>query len=89
MSDLEESQQKRDNERKEMMKMGISSDEAIKAEYATAITKVVNENPDSLDFGTPAKGGAVKVYGNFNEPEAFKKKIDNAIEIRNYTNTKI
>lgn len=54
-----------------------------------AIQKVVNENPDSLEIGTPAKGGGIKVYGNFNEPDGFKKKIDNAIEIRNYANSKI
>ena len=48
------------------------------------IHKHVTENPDSLEIGTPAKGGAVKVYGNFADEEAFKKKIDAAKEIRDY-----
>ena len=50
--------------------------------------KVINENPDSLEIGTPAKGGSIKVYGNFDNPEAFKKKIDNAFEVRNHANSK-
>ena len=47
------------------------------------------ENPDSLEIGTPAKGGGIKVYGDFNDKEAFKLKIDNAIELRAYANEKI
>lgn len=48
------------------------------------IQKVVNENADSIKIGTPAKGGEVKIYGDFNEPVNFKKKIDHAKEVREY-----
>ena len=50
------------------------------------IQKVVNDNPDSLEIGTPAKGGAVKIYGNFNEVVTFKAKIANAMDVRRYAN---
>lgn len=52
-----------------------------------AVHRSITENPDSLEIGTPAKGGAIKVYGNFNNPEDFKKKIDNAVAVRNYANS--
>jgi len=56
-------------------------------EITTTIHKT--ENPDSIEIGTPSKGGAMKVYGDFMNSEAFKLKIDKAIEIRNYTNSKL
>ena len=49
----------------------------------------VNDKPDSLEIGTPSKGGTIKIYGNFNDKEEFKKKIDNAIEVRTYANSKL
>ena len=57
------------------------------SEKKEIITKA--ENPDSLEIGTPAKGGAIKVYGDFNDKDTFQKKIDNAIELRTYANEKI
>src|SRR3990167_2315198 len=48
------------------------------------IQRNVNDAPDSLEIGTPAKGGAIKVYGNANDLEGFKKKIDSMIELRKY-----
>ena len=53
------------------------------------IQRIVNDCPDSLEIGTPAKGGAIKVYGNFDNPEAFKAKIENAVIVREYANSKI
>ena len=47
------------------------------------------EDPDSIEIGTPSKGGAIKVYGNFANKEGFIAKIDNAIEVRAYFNTKL
>ena len=49
-----------------------------------SIQKIVNENPDSIEIGAPSKGGAIKVYGNFNDPEAFKQKINNAASVRKH-----
>jgi hypothetical protein len=48
--------------------------------------KIITENPDSIEIGTPSKGGAIKVYGNFNDLEAFKLKIDAAKAAREYAN---
>ena len=42
------------------------------------------ENPDSLEIGAPSKGGAIKIYGNFDDKDSFKHKIDNAKELREY-----
>jgi hypothetical protein len=42
------------------------------------------DSPDSLEIGTPAKGGAIKIYGNYSRPEEFREKIDRAIEVRSY-----
>ena len=55
----------------------------------TKIQKIVTENPDSLEIGTPSKGGAIKVYGNFGDKEIFRVKIDNALELRTHANSKI
>ncbi len=39
---------------------------------------------DSLEIGSASKGGVVKVYGNFEDPDAFRKKLDAALELRRY-----
>ena len=43
-----------------------------------------NENTDSLEIGSASKTGVIKIYGNFSDKEAFKKKLDTAFEIREY-----
>jgi hypothetical protein len=56
------------------------------------ITKHIIEdskNQDSLEIGTPSKGGAIKIYGDFNKKEEFKARIDNAIALKEYANKKI
>ncbi len=53
------------------------------------IQKIITENSDKLEIGTAGKGGSIRVSGDFNKPEEFKKKIDNAIEVRKYANSKI
>ena len=47
-------------------------------------TKHIYENPDSIEIGTPSKGGAIKIYGDFNKPVEFKLKIEQAKTIRQY-----
>ena len=54
-----------------------------------SIQKVINENPDSIEIGTPSKGGAIKIYGSFADLDSFKAKIDNAVIIRGYANNKL
>ena len=51
--------------------------------------KIIAVNPDSIEMGSAAKGSKVKVYGDFNELEEFKKKIDNAAEAQKYAHAKI
>jgi hypothetical protein len=49
----------------------------------------VDKFQDSLEIGTAGKGGNIKVYGDFNQPDIFRNKIDEAIKLRQYVNTKI
>lgn len=42
------------------------------------------ENPDSLEIGTPGKGGVVKIYGDYSDPDAFRAKIEAATSLRIY-----
>ena len=39
---------------------------------------------DSLEIGSASKGGVIKVYGNFEDPDTFRKKVDAALELRRY-----
>ena len=52
-------------------------------------TKLINDNADSLEIGTPAKGGAVKIYGSFDRPDEFKAKINAAKLVREYAQANI
>jgi hypothetical protein len=59
------------------------------AEHVSVIlNKSLNDAADSLEIGTPSKGGVVKIYGNFSDPEAFKKKIEQAKEVRLFAQQK-
>lgn len=44
---------------------------------------------DSLEIGTPGKGGAIKIYGDFSDKEGFRKRIDSAMELREYASKKL
>ena len=44
---------------------------------------------DSIAIGSASKGGIIKIYGNFDDKEAFKKKIDSAKEIQTYAQANI
>ena len=50
------------------------------------ICKNINENPDSLEIGTPGKLGAIKCYHTFSDPEGFIEKIKNAKKVRDEAN---
>jgi len=39
---------------------------------------------DSLEIGTPSKGGVIKIYGNSANKEDFKRRIDDMIELRKH-----
>ena len=53
------------------------------------ITKHINDEPDSIEVGTAGKGGCIKAYGNFKDPDGFKIKIDNAVIVREYAKQKL
>ncbi len=44
---------------------------------------------DSLESGTPGRGGCVKVYGSFDDPEGFRAKLDVAFELRKVAQVKV
>jgi hypothetical protein len=46
-------------------------------------------DPDSIEVGTPSKGGAVKIYGDFSRPESFKRKIKAAKDVRETANKEL
>ena len=52
------------------------------------IVKKIIEGPvfqDSIEIGTPGKGGAIKVYGDFSQPDEFEKRIRDAVLLRRMT----
>ncbi|MFA7073544.1 MAG: hypothetical protein WC138_13695 [Methanoculleus sp.] len=44
--------------------------------------RTIDDCKDSIEIGTPGKGGAIKVYGDAADPEKFMRKIQNAFELR-------
>ena len=48
-----------------------------------------NQNADSIEIGTPSKGGAIKIYGNFGDVDEFNKKIDYAKKVREYAQSQL
>jgi hypothetical protein len=50
-------------------------------------TIVKKELPDSVELGTPSKGGVLKVYFDASKLEDAKQKIDNAAAILEYALT--
>ncbi len=37
---------------------------------------------DSIEIGTPGKGGAVKIYGDFGDPAGFEARVKEAVRLR-------
>jgi len=53
-------------------------------EQVITIKKVV-ETPllqDSIEIGTPGKGGALKIYGDFSDQAGFETRIRGAMKLR-------
>ena len=53
------------------------------------INKHINDNPDSIEIGSPSKGGCMKVYGDASNKEEFKEKIKNMAELRQFAQTQV
>lgn len=56
----------------------------MKVEHET-----INRTPDHIEIGSASKGGVIKVYGDFNKPDEFKLKIDAALRLKEYANSKM
>lgn len=57
--------------------------------YGEVVTKHVNDRPDSIEIGSPSKGGVVKVYFNAaSEAQEIKNLIDQAFQSRKYAQQK-
>ena len=48
------------------------------------VKKILENSPfqDSIEIGTPGKGGTVKVYGDFGNAPQFEQRIKEAIRLR-------
>jgi hypothetical protein len=53
----------------------------------TSVQEVVQVNADSLTVGTPG-AGQIKVFGDFGNKEAFRRKLDSALELEKYLSGK-
>jgi hypothetical protein len=60
--------------------------ELLEVEKAKA---TVDRRTDSVELGTPSKGGAMKVYFDASNPDEAKMLVDNAYMIREYAQGKI
>ena len=49
----------------------------------------VDRRTDSVEVGTPSKGGALKVYFDAANPAEARQLVDEAIAIREYAQSKI
>ena len=48
------------------------------------VKKILENSPfqDSMEIGTPGKGGAIKVYGDFGNTPQFEQRIKEAVRLR-------
>jgi hypothetical protein len=51
------------------------------------VKKILEGSPfqDSIEIGTPGKGGAIKIYGDFADPAGFEARIREAVRLRKIT----
>ncbi|OPX66980.1 MAG: hypothetical protein A4E36_01805 [Methanoregulaceae archaeon PtaB.Bin009] len=51
------------------------------------VKKILEGSPfqDSIEIGTPGKGGAIKIYGDFADPAGFEDRIREAVRLRKMT----
>jgi hypothetical protein len=53
---------------------------------SSLLEMMMDTNKESMTISTPAKGGELKIYCDFSDLEACKKRINNAFEARKYAN---
>ncbi|HNL86272.1 MAG TPA: hypothetical protein PKH71_03855 [Methanoregulaceae archaeon] len=52
------------------------------------IVKKIIEGPsfqDSIEIGTPGRGGAIKIYGDFGHHDEYEERIRDAVRLRKVT----
>ncbi len=51
------------------------------------VKKILEGSPfqDSIEIGTPGKGGAIKICGDFSDPAGFETRIYEAVRLRKVT----
>jgi hypothetical protein len=56
-------------------------------EQIITVKRIFEGSPfqDSIEIGTPGKGGAVKIYGDFSDPAGFENRIREAVRLRKMT----
>ena len=54
------------------------------------VSRTVHESyhADSIEIGTPAKGGCIKIYHDASDMGGFMEKIDNMVAVRAYAQAK-
>ena len=52
--------------------------------HIITVKKILEGSPfqDSIEVGTPGKGGAIKIYGDFADPAGFEARIREAVRLR-------
>lgn len=58
-------------------------EEALKRIVA-AVVAATESKRDKLVISTPSKGGELTIYGDFDDPADFMRRIKNAIMVREY-----
>jgi len=53
------------------------------------IIKNITVDADSIELGSPTKGGKLKIYGDFTKKDEFKHKIECAIEVTSFALQKL
>ena len=53
-------------------------------EQLITVKKILEGSPfqDSIEIGTPGKGGAIKIYGDFADPAGFEARVREAARLR-------
>lgn len=48
------------------------------------LIQLENQRTDSIELGSPSKGGKIKIYGDAGDPQDFKQRIENIINLKYY-----
>jgi hypothetical protein len=65
-------------------------DALMKSDVGELVRRAIKAETErsSVEYGTPGKGGVVKVYVDADDPVGAKRKIDNVMQARDHLITK-